>query len=79
MTQPYGFDFYQSTPKRSLLLKFTLEPRSVNIARQSSGQVLAERSAGTGGQGPSVASRAARKLLLHWRAGQTPEQTCWAT
>ena len=23
--------------------------------------------------------RAARKLLLHWRAGQIPEQTCWAT
>lgn len=24
-------------------------------------------------------NRAARKLLLHWRAGQTPEETCWAT
>ena len=23
--------------------------------------------------------RAARKLLLHWRAGETPESTCWAT
>ena len=23
--------------------------------------------------------RAARKLTVHWRAGETPEKTCWAT
>ena len=34
MTQPYESDFYQSTPKGSFLLKFTLKG-PVNMARPS--------------------------------------------
>jgi len=26
-----------------------------------------------------IYQRAARKLFLHWKKGETPEATCWAT